>query len=304
MFILCCMNRRLEAVADTSELRDEEATSEGAELNQTTTKIEAHLPSLRGHVGEDAKVGMWDGKVGLLEGPSLLSRTVSASPPSTITIKNLNPPETPTRKHVKKRSSEVPEEESVHREKKRKGLGNTHKTKEENTALGHTNRGTVEMIRGGGCRLVDSPIVLEVYIEGFQVRRIYVDGGCSSEARNEELGICGVHNLLDDKISNRQRDSHYGDQLREVPPKEKHLEEAKPSPPMENNITSKVGSEGQEAPAKACEEGRPPEQVHDMDTTLHRRASVENLLTYRTQGPEEEKSVLDRRKVVKEEVDE
>ncbi|GJV47713.1 hypothetical protein Tco_1437925 [Tanacetum coccineum] len=221
MFILCCMNRRLEAVADTSELRDEEATSEGAELNQTTTKIEAHLPSLRGHVGEDAKVGMWDGKVGLLEGPSLLSRTVSASPPSTITIKNLNPPETPTRKHVKKRSSEVPEEESVHREKKRKGLGNTHKTKEENTALGHTNRGTVEMIRGGGNLVPDTRAKLR-------------------ESRVSLVGFSG-------KV--------------EVPPKEKHLEEAKPSPPMENNITSKVGSEGQEAPAKACEEGRPPEQT-------------------------------------------
>nr|GEU39289.1 reverse transcriptase domain-containing protein [Tanacetum cinerariifolium]GEU57444.1 reverse transcriptase domain-containing protein [Tanacetum cinerariifolium] len=33
-----------------------------------------------------------------------------------------------------------------------------------------------------GCQLVDSPIILEALIEGFLVRRIYVDGGSSSEA--------------------------------------------------------------------------------------------------------------------------
>ncbi|GJT10946.1 reverse transcriptase domain-containing protein [Tanacetum coccineum] len=32
-----------------------------------------------------------------------------------------------------------------------------------------------------GCQLVDSPIILEALIEGFLVRRIYVDGGSSSE---------------------------------------------------------------------------------------------------------------------------
>ncbi|GJR67581.1 hypothetical protein Tco_0013646 [Tanacetum coccineum] len=35
------------------------------------------------------------------------------------------------------------------------------------------------------CRLVDSPIVLEAYIKGFQVRMIYVDGGSSSEVMYE-----------------------------------------------------------------------------------------------------------------------
>ncbi|GKE21527.1 reverse transcriptase domain-containing protein [Tanacetum coccineum] len=34
-------------------------------------------------------------------------------------------------------------------------------------------------------RLVDSPIILEAHIEGFQVRRIYVDGGSYSEVMYE-----------------------------------------------------------------------------------------------------------------------
>nr|GEZ62749.1 reverse transcriptase domain-containing protein [Tanacetum cinerariifolium]GFB02353.1 reverse transcriptase domain-containing protein [Tanacetum cinerariifolium] len=149
------------------------------------------------------------------------------------------------------------------------------------------------------CQLVDSPIVLEVYIEGFQVRRIYVDGGSSSEVmyehcfrnlgpdiraklRESRVPLVG---FLDEerrrieeaqgpapegrithpqipasepnKVSRKERTQTHV----EEPLKEKHQEEAKPSPPMENNITFKVGSEGQEVPAKACEEGRPPEQV-------------------------------------------
>ncbi|GJU81211.1 reverse transcriptase domain-containing protein [Tanacetum coccineum] len=36
-----------------------------------------------------------------------------------------------------------------------------------------------------GCQLVDSPIILEALIEGFQVRRIYVDGRSSSEVMYE-----------------------------------------------------------------------------------------------------------------------
>ncbi|GJT11803.1 hypothetical protein Tco_0858845 [Tanacetum coccineum] len=36
-----------------------------------------------------------------------------------------------------------------------------------------------------GCLLVDSPIILEALIEGFLVRRIYVDGGSSSEVMYE-----------------------------------------------------------------------------------------------------------------------
>ncbi|GJV69557.1 hypothetical protein Tco_1485066 [Tanacetum coccineum] len=36
-----------------------------------------------------------------------------------------------------------------------------------------------------GCQLVDSPIILEALIEGFQVRRIYIDGGSSSEVMYE-----------------------------------------------------------------------------------------------------------------------
>ncbi|GJX82017.1 reverse transcriptase domain-containing protein [Tanacetum coccineum] len=35
------------------------------------------------------------------------------------------------------------------------------------------------------CRLVDSPIILEAHIEGYQVRRIYVDGGSSLEVMYE-----------------------------------------------------------------------------------------------------------------------
>ncbi|GKC67971.1 hypothetical protein Tco_1100569 [Tanacetum coccineum] len=36
------------------------------------------------------------------------------------------------------------------------------------------------------CQFVDSPIILEALIEGFQIRRIYVDGGSSSEVMYEQ----------------------------------------------------------------------------------------------------------------------
>ncbi|GJU16792.1 hypothetical protein Tco_1144758 [Tanacetum coccineum] len=36
-----------------------------------------------------------------------------------------------------------------------------------------------------GCQLVDSPIILNALIEGFQVRRIYIDKGSSSEVMYE-----------------------------------------------------------------------------------------------------------------------
>ncbi|GJV28927.1 hypothetical protein Tco_1385375 [Tanacetum coccineum] len=36
------------------------------------------------------------------------------------------------------------------------------------------------------CQFIDSPIILEALIEGFQIRRIYVDGGSSSEVMYEQ----------------------------------------------------------------------------------------------------------------------
>nr|GEY16140.1 reverse transcriptase domain-containing protein [Tanacetum cinerariifolium] len=107
----------------------------------------------KSEVGEDAKTGRRNEKVGFLEEPS------------TIIMRNLNP------------------------------------LKED--------RGTVGMVRGKGYmkrpyekieqwmdneisfpsvprrRLVDSPIILEACIKGFQVRRIYVDGDSSSEVMYE-----------------------------------------------------------------------------------------------------------------------
>ncbi|GJT43971.1 hypothetical protein Tco_0952686 [Tanacetum coccineum] len=40
-----------------------------------------------------------------------------------------------------------------------------------------------------GCQLVDSPIILEAVIEGYLVRKIYVDGGSSSETAIDMIGI-------------------------------------------------------------------------------------------------------------------
>ncbi|GKB52345.1 hypothetical protein Tco_0903098 [Tanacetum coccineum] len=104
------------------------------------------------------------------------------------------------------------------------------------------------------CLLVDSLIILEALIEGFQVRRIYVDGGSSSEVmyehcfknlgsdmkaklresrvslvgfsrevnyplgnENEKLGGRITYNLLDDKVSNGQRDREHGNPRRNSP---------------------------------------------------------------------------------------
>ncbi|GJX62496.1 hypothetical protein Tco_0295396 [Tanacetum coccineum] len=95
-----------------------------------------------------------------------------------------------------------------------------------------------------GCQLVDSPIILEALIEGFLVRRIYVDRGSSSEVmyehcfRNlrtetraklkesrtplvgfsgEKLRSCSLHYPLNDKISNRRRDRDSDNQERNHP---------------------------------------------------------------------------------------
>ncbi|GJX16805.1 hypothetical protein Tco_0217637 [Tanacetum coccineum] len=63
------------------------------------------------------------------------------------------------------------------------------------------------------CQFVDSPIILEALIEGFQIRRIYVDGGSSSE----KFGSRGLHYPLNDKVSHRQWDCNNDDQERNPP---------------------------------------------------------------------------------------
>ncbi|GJX42082.1 hypothetical protein Tco_0257072 [Tanacetum coccineum] len=58
-------------------------------------------------------------------------------------------------------------------------------------------------------RLVDSPKVVEAVIEGFNVLRLYVDGGSSSEIM--------FYDLFNDQISNNQRGSNYHHKLRNAP---------------------------------------------------------------------------------------
>ncbi|GJY94158.1 hypothetical protein Tco_0510519 [Tanacetum coccineum] len=112
------------------------------------------------------------------------------------------------RKRDRKRNFRTREKENARREKKFKGLVNVRSERRE---IPHSQKGinTVGMVRGKGYRkrpyekikqwmdseisfpsvpryrLVDSPIILEAYIEGFQVQRIYVDGGSSSEVMYE-----------------------------------------------------------------------------------------------------------------------
>nr|GEV47912.1 hypothetical protein [Tanacetum cinerariifolium] len=90
--------------------------------------------------------------------------------------------------------------------------------------------------------------------------------GILKENENEKPGSCGIHNSLNDKILNYQRDDNHG-------------------------------------LAQACRCFRMGSCGHDRDTLLHCRASVENLPTCRAKSLEKEKPP-DRRKVVKEEVEE
>nr|GEU57471.1 reverse transcriptase domain-containing protein [Tanacetum cinerariifolium] len=112
------------------------------------------------------------------------------------------------RKLDRKHSFRKREKENARREKKFKGLVNV---RSDRMDFPHNKKGldTVGMVRGKGYmkrpyekiekwmdneisfpsvpryRLVDSFIILEAYIEGFQVRRIYVDGGSFLEVMYE-----------------------------------------------------------------------------------------------------------------------
>ncbi|GKF79760.1 reverse transcriptase domain-containing protein, partial [Tanacetum coccineum] len=68
----------------------------------------------------------------------------------------------------------------INREVKRKNRG----AKEPKQTKQWTNN-EISFPSMPGCQLVDSPIILEALIEGFQVYRIYVDRGSSSEVMYE-----------------------------------------------------------------------------------------------------------------------
>nr|GEW05660.1 hypothetical protein [Tanacetum cinerariifolium] len=123
---------------------------------------------------------------------------------------------------------------------------------------------------------------------------------------NEKLGSRGIHNSLDDKISNGQWNSNYdvlekegtqvqGKQL----PNKKSSAKVEPSSPSKRDVAPEKGSKGKDEPAKA-----PKKQTSKKDTSLHRGTSIENLPTYRVNGPKKKSIALDRRKVVKKEVEE
>ncbi|GKC88440.1 hypothetical protein Tco_1149089 [Tanacetum coccineum] len=76
--------------------------------------------------------------------------------------------------HVQKRSSEKQNLNANHRDKHKSING---KKSEQAKQISFPST--------PGCQLVDSPIILEALIEGFLVRRIYVDGGSSSEVMYE-----------------------------------------------------------------------------------------------------------------------
>ncbi|GJS72629.1 hypothetical protein Tco_0705470 [Tanacetum coccineum] len=66
-----------------------------------------------------------------------------------------------------------------------------------------------------GCQLVDSPIILEALIKDFQVLKIYVDKGSSSEV-NYPIGLrsSSLHHSLNDKVPYEQRNRNDDDQER------------------------------------------------------------------------------------------
>nr|GEY24197.1 reverse transcriptase domain-containing protein [Tanacetum cinerariifolium] len=84
--------------------------------------------------------------------------------------------------------------------------------------------------------------------------------GILKENENEKPGSCGIHNSLNDKILNCQRDGNHGFVLGEVI-EEKHPEKAEPSPPPRRNVAMKEGNEGKDESAKTPRENKPQEKV-------------------------------------------
>ncbi|GJT54388.1 hypothetical protein Tco_0989442 [Tanacetum coccineum] len=149
------------------------------------------------------------------------------SPSSAIVTSDLNLPSVPTRKHGWKDVLET-REEYVRQEKRHK-RERAIRSGSKSLGRGKKRRSMVGMVRGKGyrkrpyekieqwmnneisfpsvprCRLVKSPIILEAFIKGFHVHKIYVDGGSSLEVMYEHcfrnLGPKTRAKLRESKVS-------------------------------------------------------------------------------------------------------
>ncbi|GKB59193.1 hypothetical protein Tco_0915379 [Tanacetum coccineum] len=265
-------------------------------------------------VGKHAKTRRRSGKIGFLEGPSSPPFPTSTPPLLTVIVRNLGFPKVPKRKYNKNapliyKNAPLKCKESGWREEKYKGIKGV---QYENRDFSHDQegRGTMGMVGGKGyrkipyekmeqwmdneisfpsvprCRLVDSPIVLEAYIEGFQVRMIYVDGGSSSEVMYEHcfrnIGIDTKALRECRRIEEAQGPTSEGKvthpriraskpaetsekeetQIPEKqPPMKKYPEESEPTSSSKGDIAPKVEREGKDEPPEVLKKSRPSEKV-------------------------------------------
>ncbi|GJX70620.1 reverse transcriptase domain-containing protein [Tanacetum coccineum] len=193
-----------------------------------------------------------------------------------------------------------------------------------------------------GCQLVDSPIILEALIEGFLVRRIYVDGGSSSkvmyehcfgnlraetratlkESRTPLVGFSGKGPVLEGMIAfpripalgsegtaNTSREEIQGKTKEGGEPED--TVQPPPSPPKKDaQIDEKI--EGKDEHPERPLESKPPEKVviHDdypdqiitIGGNLFVKAQTQDVPTHRAEGAKETVHTLDIIKIVKDEV--
>ncbi|GKD83494.1 reverse transcriptase domain-containing protein, partial [Tanacetum coccineum] len=136
------------------------------------------------------------------------------------------------------------------------------------------------------CRLVDSPIILEALIEGFLVRRIYVDGGSSSkvmyehcfrnlgtetkaklrESRVPLVGFTREVNYPMGVIDLNDKNDELGGRGIHNPLDDKRLDEIIPRPPpLQREATLDRKGKGKDELVEAPRESKPPEKVAVRD---------------------------------------
>ncbi|GJZ03088.1 hypothetical protein Tco_0521049 [Tanacetum coccineum] len=150
--------------------------------------------------------------------------------------------------------------------------------------------------------LVDFPIILEAHIEGYQVRRIYVDRGSSSEVMYEHyfrnLGPDTKAKLRESRVplgpTSEGRVTHpqiRASESREILKEEgtdveekqslseKHPEKARTSPPPKKDTDPNKEDKGEGKSVEAHMENKPPEKVTVNDDHPDQSITIEGNLS-------------------------
>nr|GEX95801.1 hypothetical protein [Tanacetum cinerariifolium] len=300
------------------------------------------MKSSRSKEGRDVKVRRRGVKIGTLEEPSSSIHLTPTFPPSTYTAGNLKMLKVLRRKRDRGRSTKKLMGEDTPGRKKHKGMVK---------GIGHKKRPYEKIIQWmdneilfpsvPGYRLLDSPIVLEAYIEGFQVRRINLDEESSSEVMYKHcfrnLGPDTKAKLRESRIPTWRRSlgavastinlmikfSTANEIATMVTNREalrecRRIEEAhgfthegrmthpqiRPLKPNEASTAKNAYTERRFYKGETYGRSEAPAPTKAKDTSLRNRASTKNLPPHRAGGTEKEKLSPERRKVVKEEVGE